>query len=89
MKDILIKNCILYNLTQDQFVKYLILDCIEQTKFDKSNKERLYEGYITHDIIYNLLFQNLTSIYNLENIISIMNIISSKSVKENYHYFHL
>ena len=87
LKDILIKNCILYNLTQDQFVKYLILDCIEQTKFDKSNKERLYEGYITHDIIYNLLFQNLTSIYNLENIISIMNIISSKSVKENYHYF--
>ena len=82
LQDILYTNCIKYNITQDLFVKYIVLDYIK-ISLEKNHNE------IETKTLYTTLIKDLPSIYDLDNIIIIMNMISVKySAIECYKYFH-
>lgn len=82
LRDILYTNCIKYNITEELFVKYIVLDCIKisiETHYNEIETKQLYSA----------LIKNLPSIYDIDNIKSIMSMISVKySAMECYKYFH-
>ena len=82
LQDILYTHCIKYNLTKDMFVKYIYLDCIKISIETNHNE-------IETKQLYSTLIKNLPSIYDIDNIKSIMSMISVKSSAiECYKYFH-
>ena len=82
LKDILFANFIKYNITKEMFVKYLLLDCIKISIETKHNE-------IETKKLYSTLIKDLQSIYDIDSIINIMNIISLKyDMIEVYKYFH-
>ena len=82
LQDILYTNCIKYNLTKELFVKYICLDYIQYSI-------ELNHNEIETKKMYSILLKDLPSIYDLDNIKSIMNLISIKySAIECYKYFH-
>ena len=87
LKEILLTTCIKYNITKEMFVKYLVLDCIKKSIIciaDKSN-----DITHTHPEIYTILIKDLPSIYDIDNIISIMNILSLEIYNVAiYEYFY-
>jgi len=82
LQDILYTNCIKYNITKELFVKYIFLDSIKISLETNHNE-------IETKTLYTTLIKDLPSIYDIDNIKSIMNMISVKySAIECYTYFH-
>ena len=82
LQDILYRICIKYTITKEIVVKYIFIDYLKfsiQTEHNEINTKNLYST----------LIKDLPSIYDIDNIKSIMNIISVKyNSIECYKYFH-
>ena len=91
LKEILLTSCFKYNITKEMFVKYLVLDCIKHSIIGMANCFNNVIQYKTiRREIYTILIQDLPSIYNIDIIESIMNILTCELcyVEVNYEYFH-
>ena len=90
LKEILLTSCIKYNLTKKIFVTYLVLDCIKHSIVGiMDNHIDLIHHNTLRIEIFTILIQDLPSIYDIDTIVSIMNILTLEIYYVvNYEYFH-